>query len=245
MFGAPERTKDVNEVKYHLPVSSKDQVGVRYSVVDNKVLPNLDHQETLQVYKNRILAELINHTQLFKKPPTLAYLQAITPNWGCILHDGKPQWNQYTIVQHNVQEDPKSVYVDLILTGLFISRSTISPQFSTIVLEDQEDDNRIDIEWAEHPIVPDVEEVSDILLPSDGFIELRDPAVMLKAKMDAKLIVKEAFLKATEAQNIAIELAKKFTSDFDVSDNESMFSEWIGDSGSESGMEGPNEHIES
>ena len=81
--------------------------------------------------------------------------------------------------------------------------------------------------------VPDVEEVSDIQLPSAGFIELRDPAVMAKMKRDAKQLVKNAFQKATEARDEALQMAKQFASQFEIADNESMFSEWLDESDEE------------
>jgi hypothetical protein len=228
MFGAPERVNGEEEVKYHLPVESKP-IGVKYEVLNGQIMPNLNHQDTLSLYKNTILAELINHKQLFKNPPTLEYLQAITPNWGCIIKSNKPDWSPYTVIDNKLTNEDKSYYVDLTLVGLFISRSTISPRFETVYIENSES-NIIDLDWSANSLVPDVEEVSDISLPSAGTIELRDPAALLKAKMEAKQSVKEAFQKASDAQNVALELAKKFTENFDVSDNESMFSEWIEDS---------------
>lgn len=245
MFGVPEQTDSKGEVKYYLQVLTQPLVGAKYKIVGNAVVPNLEHQEKLIECKNAILSELINHKQLFKKPPTLEYLQAITPNWGCIVKDSAPQWNPYTVLQHNLSENVKDCYVDLKLVGLFISRSTISPRFETVFLENLPNTNVIDIEWSPNPIVPEVEEVSDIGQPSMGFIELKDPVAMLKAKLEAKQLVKAAFKSASEAKSEALKLAQKFANEFAVDDNESMFSEWLDESDNESGQESADEANES
>ena len=234
MFGSPERTNDENDVRYYVSVTRNEPIGVKYELIDNAIVPNVEHQSKLIVFKNAVLSELANHSQMFKKPPTLEYLQAITPNWGCIINDNVPQWNPYTQIQNKISKDQQPCYVDFNLTGLFISRSTISPQFEAVFVEKMQESNLIDIEWAANPIVPEVEEISDISLPSAGFIELRDPAVLEKMKAEAKESVKAAFQKASLAKDEALEMAKQFANKFDVSDNESMFSEWLEDSGSES-----------
>lgn len=233
MFGAPERINAEGEVKYYVSVDANSSCGVQYELIDNCVVPNIDYQDKFLVYKNAVLAELVNHTDMFKKPPTLEYLQAITPNWGCIIMNNKPTWNPYTLIKNTVHNEQQPCSVDLTLTGLYISRSTISPQFETTFLEKMPTSNQIDIDWSANPILPEVEEVSDISIPSEGFIELRDPAAIRKAKMEAKLLVKTAFQRATIARDEALQLAKSFTDKFEVSDNESMFSEWLEGSGSE------------
>ena len=234
MFGVPERIQSEEEIKYRVAVSLNEPIGVKYELLTDTVIPNLEHQDKLLVFKNRILSELANHTQMFKKPPTLEYLQAITPNWGCIVHENRPKWNPYTYINNTIPITQRPCYVDFILTDLFISRSTISPRFETVFIENIQDNNLIDIEWSANPIVPEVEEISDISFPSAGSIELRDPAVMEKAKLEAKYAVKMAFQKASVARREALDLANKFANEFTISDNESMFSDWLEESGSES-----------
>ena len=226
MFGIPERTNE-DEVRYYVSVNRTEPMGVKYVVRGNTVVPNLEFQDILLSSKHTILGGLSKHSNLFTKPPTLEYLQAITPNWGCIVQENQTKWSPYTLVRNTIPETQQPCLVDLILTGLYISRSTISPQFETVFLEGLQESKLIDIEWAPNPISPEVEEISEIILPSAGSIELRDPAILEQMKLQAKMAVKEAFQRATQARDEAMEKAKQFTNEFDVSDNESMFSEWL------------------
>jgi hypothetical protein len=238
MFGTPERTNTEGDVTYYIPLVVPKAVGAKYEVnVHGEIQPSLEFQEHLLTLKHTILSELANHTQIFRKPPTPEYLQAITPNWGCVLDNNTVKWNPYTILsQTAIPADNLPCFADLHLNGIFLSRSTITPSFSSVFLERILSNHLIDLDWAMSS-VPDVEEVSDIQLPSAGFIELRDPAVMAKMKRDAKLVVKQAFQKATEAREEALQLAKQFTSKFEIADNESMFSEWLDGSESDEGEE--------
>lgn len=237
MFGAPERI-NADEVKYFVSVKQEEAVGIRFLLQNGTLIPNLDHQERLLELKHAVLMKLVNHTDMFKKPPTLEYLQAITPNWGCIVQDNAPQWSPYTILSISTGEAQQPCFVDLILTGLYISRSRISPHFETVFVETYQEQKIIDIEWSPDscPPAPEVEEISEISFPSAGTMELRDPATLAKLKQEAKLAVKAAFQKATVVRDEALELAKKYTNDFEISDNESMFSEWL-ENGSDSEAE--------
>lgn len=236
MFGSPERTNVNGNMNYYIPLVTPRAMGVRYEFNEHgDVLANLDYQDTMNSIKNEILSELTNHAQLFRNPPNIESLQAITPNWGCIVVNNKPQWNPYTVLlKDGFPAENLPCYVDLMLKGIFLSRSSISPQFSLIFLEKVSNSNLIDIEW-DGASVPEVEEISDIQLSDAGCMKLRDPAVLEKEKMEAKIRVKEAFKQAFDMRNLATELATKFANDYDVSDNESMFSEWLQDdnSGSE------------
>ena len=233
MFGPPERTIVDGAIRYYIPMTVPKVLGVRYERNEQgTVLANLDHQGTMLTVKNEILSELTRHTQLFRNPPTLESLQAITPNWGCILVKDTPQWNPYTILLKDGSPcENLPCYVDLALTGVFLSRSSVSPQFSLVFLEKAQPSNLIEIDWDAH--IPEVEEISDIQLPDAGSIKLRDPAVLRKIKHDAKTRIREAFQQASEMRNSATNMALRFTQEYDVSDNESLFSEWLGESGSE------------
>lgn len=234
MFGTPERTNTEGDVQYYIPLLVPKMVGAKYEVnVHGEIQPSLEFQEHLLSLKHTILSELANHTQIFRKPPTSEHLLSITPNWGCILDNNIVKWNPYTnLSQTAIPSENLPCFADLQLNGIFLSRSTITPSFSTLFLEKILSNQLIDLDWAMSS-VPDVEEVSDIQLPSAGFIELRDPAVMAKMKRDAKQLVKNAFQKATEARDEALQMAKQFASQFEIADNESMFSEWLDESDEE------------
>ena len=227
MFGAPERKKIDDTIIYFIPIVNPVLVGVKYEIDDMfEIQPSLEGQEKLQTLQNTILSELINNEQLFKNRPTMESLQAITPNWGCIIVDGKVKWNPYTKVSHNnIVQEQLPCYIDLLLEGIFLSRSTIYPQFSAVFSEKLGKNSLIDFDW--NPVAPEVEEISDVVFPEAGSIKLRDPLELLKVKQEAKLAVQIAFQKAIEAKNVAINMAKQFMNEFDISDNESTFTEWL------------------
>jgi len=227
MFGAPERKKIDDTIIYFIPITNPVQAGVKYEIDDMfEIQPSLEGQEKLQNLQNTILSELIHNEQLFKNRPTMESLQAITPNWGCIIVDGKVKWNPYTKVSHNmIIQEQLPCYIDLMLEGIFLSRSTIYPQFSAVFSEKVGKNSVIDFDW--NPVAPEVEEISDAVFPEAGSIKLRDPMELLKAKQEAKLAVQLAFQKAIEAKNVAINMAKQFMNEFDISDDESTFTEWL------------------
>ena len=238
MFGAPECIKTESGVKYFVKLNTGIQACTKYEMNEQtNVLPDLAHQETLQALKVSVLTELAKHEQLFKNRPKLESLLGITPNWGCILVDGNVQWSQHTELSIDVDstKDNFPCYVDLQLSGLYISRSTITPLFRVVFLEKKVKTMTIDFDW--NPVSssvlsapsspPEVEEISDIPQSEAGIIQLRDPIAMLKAKQEAKEAIKLAFKKASDLHTEAVKQAKQFLIEFDIGDNESVFSEWV------------------
>lgn len=240
MFGAPECIKTDNSIKYFVKLTNGMQMGTKYELNErSEILPDVSHQEKLQLAKVTVLTELAKHEQLFKNRPKLDSLMAITPNWGCILIDGVSQWSSHTEISINIEnvKDKVPCYVDLILDGVYISRSTITPFFRTVFLEKKLQTTTIDFDW--NPVSsPEVEEVSDITQSEEGVIKLRDPIAMLKAKQEAKVAIQAAFKQASDLHMEAVKQAKQFMIEFDIGDNESVFSEWMDnyESGSEDNL---------
>ena len=240
MFGAPECIKTENGVKYFVKLQAETMIGAKYEMNENSdILPDISHQERLQIVKIAILTELAKHEQLFKNRPKLESLVTITPNWGCILSEGTVQWSPHTEISANVDISKENLpcYVDLRLEGLYISRSTITPLFKSSFLEKKLKQTTIDFDW--NPISPpEVEEVSDISVTEEGVLKLRDPIAMLKAKHEAKEAIKMAFRRVSELHMDAVKQAKRFMNEYDISENESVFSEWMdnGESGSEDNL---------
>jgi hypothetical protein len=74
-----------------------------------------------------------------------------------------------------------------------------------------------------------LEELTDIpdLDSSNPVVLLVDPAVSAREKAAKKQAVKEAFLLATASRERAVERAHAFLEEYDLSDNESGFSEFL------------------
>lgn len=228
MFGTPERrTSSSGETAYYIPLTTPKIMECQFELTkENTVVPNNVYQTKFQQVQRFILTELAKNRQLFRNPPTLESLEAITPNWGCILDNNTYIWNPYThISTTKLKEGKNTGYVDFVLEGVSLSRSTIVPYFNTKYLE--KPNELIEFEWSEN--VPELEEVSDLAAAPDGTLELRSPLVREREKKAAKEKIREALRHAEVVRNEAMKMANEFYHTYDVSDNESTFTEWVED----------------
>lgn len=227
MFGVPERrVSPTGDVHYFVPLHTPLPIGGTFECTDGKtVVPNHSHQPKFEKVQRAVLSELTKNPQLFKNPPTMESLEAITPNWGCILKEKEYVWNPYTIIStNNLLDSQTKGSVDMSLEGITLSRSTITPQFRATYVEEE----RIEFDWNTNPNtnLPELEEVSDLAF-AEGSLELRDPVLRDQQKKDAKERIRSALRDAHAAKLEAIQMANEFLHTFDVSDNESTFTEWI------------------
>jgi len=221
MFGTPERhTRDGN-VFFYVPLTAPKRLNICLSATDT-IHPDVKYQEAFANIQKSILSELLTNKQLFRNTPTLESLEAITPKWGFVYMEDRYVWSPYTNIAY---EDLKTfklpAYVDLVLKGVHISRSSILPQFAPIFLEPILD-AVIDFEW-DRPS-KEIEEISDVPALEEGTIVLKDPATQRAARIAAKQTVREAYSKAREAYSVAETLAQAFVDKYDLSENESAFS---------------------
>jgi hypothetical protein len=169
-----------------------------------------------------VLSDLVHHKQLFKTTPSLESLQALSPPFGPVLSGGAVLYNPTTVILENSRLTPPCL-VDLVLEGLHVSRSLIAPVFSTRFLEPVSRGLSLDLLDDDG-----LEEVADV--PEAGgsnVVLLTDPAVAVRERAAKKQSVKEAFLLATAAKERAEERAHAFLEEYDLSDNESGFSEFM------------------
>ena len=234
MFSRPERTPDgAFLVRLTAPVT----VGVRLDVPDaTGVRPDRSIQPAFAGLQRRILTELTRTPGLFGKPPSLSALEAITPQWGVVLVDDEPRISPYTTIDLSSLSGKTPCVADLALVSLTISRSTIQPRFQATFLESKGD--VIDLEWDSPP--EDMEEVSDIGASAEGAVTLIDPATLRRQKAAAKEAVRAAFRHAALLHDEATAKADQFYETYDLSDDESAFTEWAGsDAESEENEEHP------
>jgi len=225
MFGTPVRNNESNA--FIVPLKTPIKANLLLELNEQQQLvPTLAHQEQLQTFKTSIVQELTKCHQLFKNPPTLSSLLSITPNWGFIKGDSGVQLSPYTRINvRGVDSSKLPCMVDLVLESVSISPATLSPNFGIEFVKTLSD--VIDFEWAPVASKDDLEEVSDVTNTEDGTLTLTNPAEKLRAKLAAKEQVREAFRIAQNAHNTAVNLANSFMNEFDLSDSESAFSEWI------------------
>jgi len=222
MFGSPERQTRDGTVSFYVPLATPERLNLCLSATDcDTIRPDSRHQEVFARLQKRILSELLTNKQLFRNTPSLESLEAITPRWGFVSNNEQYVWSPYTNISY---EDLKTIalpaYVDFVLKGVHISRSSILPQFGPIFLEPLKD-SVIDFDWERPP--KEIEEISDVPALEEGIIVLKDPAEQQAARMAAKKAVREAFAKAREAHTVADTLAQEFVDKYDFSENESVF----------------------
>ena len=238
MFLAPKR---FNADTYEVQLSAPMALGIRLAVSRADIItPVLEHQSVFQTLQRRILLELTKNRQLFKNAPSIESLEAITPNWGFITTGDTIQLSPYTLVSIDPTISAYPCSIDLELTALHISRSTIRPLFRGAPLAD----NLIEFDWMSATATAtavgigrggaELEEVSDVAYDDVvGVISLKDPDMLKREKLAAKERVRSAYREADAAREVADGVAANFHLTYDLSDTESAFSEWASDSDSD------------
>jgi hypothetical protein len=229
MFAAPESQPTAEGPRYYVALSTARTLPNRLRFTTS-LIPDLDINAPLDEIKAEILKDLVHNKQLFKHPPTLSSLTALSPPWGVVLDGEVKRWSPTSTFRNmtDMTAIPDASYVHLVLEGLYVSRSRISPVFSikfvsVIPVTPVAQEIEFDFDDA-----GSLEEVSDI--PEEGganVVLLTDPAIRRKAKADAKRSIKEAFVIADAAHEAAAQRAHAFLDEYDLSDNESGFSEWL------------------
>ena len=229
-FGNPERQPDQS---FFVPLMQRNQLNARVTVTAEGIQPTLEHQPKFQSYQAVILNKLAANRQLYKSPPTLESLQCMTPVWGFMkTGSGEVQLAKSMIVRNNIPASRWPCVADFVLNGLKISRSLIQPVFDLLFIESLENNNVIDFDWGVEGVAGggnDLEEVSDVSFmdtASGDAMKIKDPVTMAREKAEAKERVRAAYRAAEAAREAADTLASQFYSAYDVSDNESAFSEW-------------------
>jgi len=240
MFGVPERRAEGNTVHIYVPMAKPERLGLRLKMNSKlDVFPDVSVQSTFATLQKEVLTELTKTEVLFKNKPSYDSLERITPQWGVIYDtDNKPQWNKYT--ESEFFFDVKmgaytNAIVDLELIGILITRSTISPKFAVKFVEPDTKTEVIDFDWQATPAVPanqskEIEEINDLDAPlTADTLTLRSPALIAKEKESAKEQVRVLFRTADDARQKALDAMANFFSKYEVSDDESQFSDWLTD----------------
>jgi len=227
MLEAPVRQDIQGTSGFYISLREPVRLHVRMMMNSERVVPDLQYQPKFMELQAKLLAEMAKNTQMFKVPPSMESLQAITPNWGFVILDGVAKQSEYTQINTTIGDHGTiPCWVDLVLVGISITRSTIRPYFDVKFLEPIRE-TQIDFDW----FAPreDMEEVTDIGDVVAGEIQLRDPAVVEREKLMEKERVREAFRLAARAKDDAEQMAEAFFAKYDPSDSETAFSEWMSD----------------
>jgi hypothetical protein len=226
MFGAPERHSDQ---AFYIPIAQRKQLNVRVTLSAEGITPTLEFQPVFQTLQGNILNELVKNRQLYKSPPTFESLQCMTSTWGFVKVGNEIQPSKTMIVRNNIPASQWPCIADYVLDGIKISRSLIQPVFSLVFVEPVSiPENVIDFDWGVSDSGSELQEVSDVsFMPTaSGDMRIKDAATREREKAEAKERVRAAYRTAEAAREAANTLASQFYSAYDVSDNESVFSEW-------------------
>jgi len=223
MFGIPERQTRDGIVSFYVPLTNPQRLNACLTCLDSSTIrPDVKFQDKFKLLQDAVLKELIQNRQLFRTPPSMESLEAITPNWGVVYNNDTYAWSPYTyITQESLSKMKLPAYIDLVLNGVHISRSSILPQFTCLYLEPMSEEV-IDFDW-ERPQA-EIEEVSDVPASDGEIVVLKDATAQAAERLAAKQSVREAYTNARAAYSKADQLAHEFLDKYDLSDNESAFS---------------------
>lgn len=234
MFGVPTRVSGKNGPAFSLDVNATP-LGVSLSYDTHGLVYDETVQSRFRTLQSLVLSELSKEHGLFKNPPSLTALAAISPNWGFVSSGTEYVFTPYADLISDIAHIKLPCLVDIQLKRLEISRSTIRPTFKLHYLGPAQ--TAIDFDWPAPSVSNDeIIEVSDV--PTSGssgpMITLADPAAAAREKAAAKSTIRAAFAAASTAREEAEKLAQDFYDKYDLSDSESAFSEWISDTEVES-----------
>lgn len=237
MFSSPVRTVDESgNVKFQVQVAM-DPMGLRIECgSDHTFVGNNVIQSQFRNLQKFVLSELTKEKSLFKHQPSLDSLELLTPNWGFVVLHNTLEWSPYCYKTSSITADQRPCWVDLKLTAIEITRSSIRPVFETLFLEKLQIAAKdvIDFEWSGHAGggETDVEEVSDIpdIEDTHSLVRLIDPEKKERDKKAAKEAVRAALATAEQARVQAATMADEFLQNYDLSDTESAFTEWMSES---------------
>lgn len=200
---------------------------------DTGLKPVLSIQRQISDLRLEVLKYMVNNNNLFKNPPTLSSLQAITPNWGLLLRSNNTmEWSQINKwIYESDQLKKQNAIVRMVLMGLEISRSTIIPVWTLTIKHvlPEKSENVIDFDFSTSLAeINDTKSVASVnsddigILEEDEIFQLHSPS---EKKRQMKTHVRELLQKVAEARHAADDAMDRFLEEFELSDNESDFSD--------------------
>lgn len=205
----------------------------RYIEYDgNSLIPNIEFQTALEPLVQTLLAAVAEAPALFRTPPTLKSLQAITPVWGAVLQDGAFVWNPLSGELPKLPKEcvGRPARVELSLEGLRITRLSILPMWAIHSIQavagrssspDQIDfDFNVDAEDTRSLV--SAGSIETDTAADNTVFELHD---MAREKQEYKQRVRE-LLRRAKAYRLEAETAlEHFLEEYDLSEDESDFSD--------------------
>jgi hypothetical protein len=222
VFDTPERRADGSYIlRFSRPIDFGTEL--RWEKDAEFPTPDLRLQSQLNAFREKTVKDLSLNKVMFRTPPTLASLTAITPMWGILIHGGKPEWSRQDIWTKPSVKDHAHI-VSLVAQGVVISRQSILPMWGVQVRKVLPDAQIIDLDFDGADVGDEGASVhSEDLASEEGVVALRDPT---ERKRVMKAHVRELLEKVAQAKMEADDAMDRFFSEFDLSEDESDFSDY-------------------
>jgi hypothetical protein len=220
VFQAPQKQGDgsymlefVNHVEF--PVELRWEKNAEFPT------PDLRIQSALNAFREKTLKDLVKNRALFRSSPTQSSLSGLTPIWGIILHGNTMEWSRHDIWTKDAK-NARGCIVLLEARGIHLSRQSIVPIWGVKVCRSLPD-ALIDLEFGEEEEANDGESVDlEEIASEEGVLNLKDPG---ERKRQMKQYVRDLLSKASHMKMEADSAMDRFFSEFDLSEDESDFSD--------------------
>lgn len=231
-FKTPERKKNPDHsIVWEVPLQHPYVLPQPIEYDGRAFIPNIRFQTLLEPMVQTLLSTIAQTPTLFRVPPTLKSLQAITPVWGAVLQDGSLIWNP---AGGALPELPKECVgrparIEFSLEGVHITRLSILPVWGIHAFQVSSDrsssPDRIDLDFADS-----TEDTRSLVsagsietdTAENTVFELHDVA---REKREYKQNVRELLRRAAACRLEAESALEHFLEEYDLSEGESDFSD--------------------
>ncbi len=224
MFGAPEKRTGSDGPFYSIAI--KPQISLDYELQwhQTHLTEDIGIQSEIMELRTTVLHAIAENKTLFANPPNERSLSAMASKWGLLLsRSGTASWSDANVWQ-DLPEDlrGKKAIVRLQLQAVHISPASIRPVWGF----------QVQSILPEAPVIDFVFEVPDDVRSvhsADIETDLSDDVVQLadleKEKREAKQRVHELVAQAQAARRLAEHALDAFMEEYDLSEDESDFSD--------------------
>lgn len=221
IFDAPERQTDGSYVLRLLkPVVFEEEL--RWEKEAEYPTPDLRIQPAINAFREKMVRDLARNKVMFRTPPTVASLTAIAPMWGILIRGDVGEWSRQDLWTKPARTG--SAMVVLEARGIVLSRQSILPMWGVQVRKVLPEAHMIDLDFGSPGVEGDGASVhSEDLASEEGVVALKDPG---QRKQQMKAYVRGLLEKAAQAKLEADDAMDRFFSEYDLSEDESDFSEY-------------------
>jgi hypothetical protein len=226
VFDAPEKRADGSYMlRFLKPIDFGTEL--RWEKDAEFPTPDLRIQSQLNAFREKTVKDLSLNKVMFRTPPTLASLTAITPMWGILIRGDKAEWSRQDLWTKPPVKD-HALVISLVAQGVVISRQSILPVWGVKVIKALPDAHIIDLDFGSGSSDSDegASVHSEDLASEEGVVALKDPG---ERKRQMKAYVRGLLEKVAQAKMEADDAMDRFFSEFDLSEDESDFSDYEDD----------------